>query len=163
MTQAHGASVSNCLAAAVFQSLLLSVGGVKHRSAAQLSVLARHGRRHEQRRFLRLRDEHLWKVFPLLVAPIALLVIVTAILPWVGAPPVPRWVFIGALAWRSVMVASTLLIQIPIQLELNRSGFERTLLDHLIWSDLLFRNLPSLAEGAFVLIGLWRVVASRSS
>jgi len=111
--------------------------------------------------FIRLREEHLWKVFPLLVAPIVLLVIVTAVLAWAGAPPIPRWVFVGALACQSVMVASTVLIQIPIQFELNRSGFDPALIDRLIWTDILLRKLPSLAEGVFVLSALWIVVARR--
>ncbi len=113
--------------------------------------------------FIRLRDDHLWKVFPLLVAPIVLLVIVTAILAWAGAPPVPRWVFVGALACQSIMVASTVLIQIPIQFELNRSGFDAALLDRLIWTDLLLRKLPSLVEAAFVLFGLWAVITRRNA
>lgn len=113
--------------------------------------------------FIRLRDEHLWKVFPLLVAPIALLVIVTAVLAWTGAPPVPRWVFIGALACQSVMVASTILIQIPIQFELTRSGFDAALLDRLILTDLLLRKLPSLVEAIFVLFGSWAVITRRTA
>lgn len=113
--------------------------------------------------FIRLRDEHLWKVFPLLVAPIALLVIVTAILAWTGAPPVPRWVFVGALACQSIMVASTVLIQIPIQFELTRSGFDAALIDRLIWTDLVLRKLPSVAEAGFILIGLWAVITRRNA
>lgn len=113
--------------------------------------------------FIRLRDEHLWKVFPLLVAPIALLVIVTAILAWTGAPPVPRWVFVGALACQSIMVASTVFIQIPIQFELTRSGFDVALIDRLIWTDLVLRKLPSVAEAGFILIGLWAVITRRNA
>jgi hypothetical protein len=111
--------------------------------------------------FIALRSDHLWKIYPLLVAPVCILVIVTAVLAWSGAPPVPRWVFVGALACQLIMVGSTALIQIPIQIELSQSGFDRALLDRLISTDLMFRKLPSLAEGAFVLCGLWIAITRR--
>ena len=60
--------------------------------------------------FIELRQDHLWKVFPLLVVPLAALLIVTALLAWRGSPPVPRWMFVGALACQLVNVASTIVI-----------------------------------------------------
>lgn len=112
--------------------------------------------------FMRLRVDHLDKVFPLLVIPVGLMVVVTATLAIVGAPPVPRSIFIGDLALQFVAAVSTVLIQFPIQVQLTRTGFDAAALDRLITTDLWFRRLPSAGEGVLVLIGLWRVVARRS-
>ena len=109
--------------------------------------------------FMRLREDHMWKVFPLLVLPVVTLPIVTAMLAVTGAPPVPRWVFAGALTLQLVAVLSTILIQFPIQVQLTQTGFDAAALDRLIVTDLWFRKIPSLVEGVFVLIALWRVIA----
>lgn len=113
--------------------------------------------------FINLRTEHVWKIFPIMVAPIGLLLIVTASLAIVGAPPVPRWVFAGALALQLVAIISTLTIQLPIQMHLNTAGYDAVAIKRLISTDLLFRKLPSLIEGALVVFGLWRVISSASA
>jgi hypothetical protein len=113
--------------------------------------------------FIQLRAEHIWKIFPIMVAPIGLLLLVTAALSLLGAPPVPRWVFVGALTLQLVAVASTLAIQLPIQMQLDTEGYDAAALDRLITTDLLFRKLPSLLEGILVMLGLWQIVQSGRS
>jgi len=109
--------------------------------------------------FMSLRSEHLWKVFPLLVIPFASLIVVTALLAIMGTAAVPRWVFAGGLVLQLIAALSTILIQIPIQVQLTRTGFDMAALDRLLVTDLWLRKLPSLGEGVFVLIALWRVIA----
>lgn len=110
--------------------------------------------------FIQLRTEHVWKIVPIMVAPIGLLLIVTAALAGLGAPPVPRWTFLGALVLQLVAVASTLAIQLPIQMQLDTSGYDAAAIDRLISTDLQFRKFPSLIEGVFVLFALWRVITT---
>lgn len=111
--------------------------------------------------FMSLRREHLWKIFPLLVFPMLLLVLVTGALAVRGAPPVPRWVFIIALVCQLINLGSTAFIQVPIQLQLTGSGFNAALLDRLISTDLLFRKLPSVPEAILATYGLWSILSSR--
>ncbi|MBA2466455.1 MAG: hypothetical protein H0V46_02475 [Sphingomonas sp.] len=114
--------------------------------------------------FIQLRTDQVWKIVPIMVAPIGLLVLVTGALALAGAPPVPRWVFIGALVLQLVAVVSTLTIQLPIQMQLDTSGYDAAALKRLISTDLLFRKLPSVIEAVFVGLGLWRVIqAARSA
>lgn len=110
--------------------------------------------------FIQLRTEHVWKIVPIMVAPIGLLVLVTGALSVLGAPPVPRWAFLCALVLQLVAMASTLAIQLPIQMQLDTSGYDAAAIDRLISTDLLFRKLPSVIEGAFVLLALWRVITT---
>jgi hypothetical protein len=110
--------------------------------------------------FIQLRADHIWKIFPIMVAPIGLLVLVTAALSAMGAPPVPRWVFLGALVLQAIAVVSTLAIQLPIQLRLDTQGYDAAAIDRLIATDLLFRKLPGLIEGVLVVFALWKVIAA---
>lgn len=108
--------------------------------------------------FIQLRADHLWKIFPIMVAPIGLLVVVTAVLASTGAQPVPRWAFVGALCFQLVAVVSTVAIQLPIQLQLSAVGYDAASLERLIATDLWFRKLPSVIEGGFVLVAFWKVI-----
>ena len=110
--------------------------------------------------FIQLRADHIWKIFPILVLPIGLLFLVTAALAVVGAPPVPRWVFIGAVVLQLVAVISTITIQLPIQTQLDTSGYDPGAIDRLIRTDLLFRKLPSLLATILAVLALWRVIGA---
>ena len=112
--------------------------------------------------FMSLREQHLWKIFPLLVIPMLLLVLVTIALAVRGSPPVPRWIFIGALVCQLINLGSTALIQVPIQFQLTGSGFDAALLDRLISTDMLFRKLPSIIEAVLATFGLWLILSQRS-
>ena len=110
--------------------------------------------------FIHLRTEHLWKIFPIMVAPIGVLVVVTAVLAWTGAQPVPRWAFVGALCVQLIAVVSTVAIQLPIQAQLSGTGYDAAALERLIRTDLWFRKLPSVIEGGSVLVSFWKVVSA---
>ena len=114
--------------------------------------------------FIQLRTDQVWKIVPIMVAPFGLLVLITSALALLGAPPVPRWVFIGAFALQLVAGVSTVTVQVPIQLQLDTSGYDAAALERLISTDLLFRKLPSMIEGIFVILGLWHIIrAARSA
>lgn len=110
--------------------------------------------------FIKLRKDHIWKIYVLLVAPIILLFLVTVALTALGSARIPRWVFMGALACQLVALISTLVIQLPIQKRLDRDGFEQAALSRLIATDRWLRKLPSLIECVLVSIGLWIVITS---
>ena len=108
--------------------------------------------------FIRLRELHLWKVYPLLVLPFGLEIIAATVLLRLGHPAVPRWMFVAIVALLLVAFLSTVFIQIPIQNQHTRSGYDRPGFDRLIATDLWLRKVPSLAEGLLAIRVLWRVI-----
>lgn len=110
--------------------------------------------------FIQLRSDHIWKIFLLIVAPAGISILVTAALAVMGAPPVPRWVFIGALLFQLIAIASTIAIQLPIQQQLDTTGYDAAAIERLISTDLLLRKLPGLIQGIFVVVAMWRVIIS---
>ncbi len=110
--------------------------------------------------FIRLRADHVWKVFLILLAPALVLVAVTLALTILGARPVPRWVFGGALACQLAALGATFAVQLPIQRQLDTTGFDAAAIERLIATDLLMRKLPSAIEGLFVLAALWTLIAA---
>ena len=107
--------------------------------------------------WIRLREGPFARIFPLLVIPFALSVIATITLVFLKPPLIPRWVLLVILGLQTVIVASTILVQVPIQLQLN-SGFDRAAATRLITTDFWLRKVPLQLEGAFVLYAPWRVV-----
>jgi len=107
--------------------------------------------------WIRLREGPFARIFPLLVIPFAQSVVATIVLVSLKPPFIRRWLLLVILGLQAVIVASTILVQVPIQLQLN-SGFDRAAAIRLISTDFWLRKLPLQVEGAFVLYALWRVV-----
>jgi hypothetical protein len=107
--------------------------------------------------WIRLRAGPFAKVFPLLVVPFALSIVATIALVFLKPRFIPRWVLLVILGLQAVIATSTVLVQVPIQIQLN-SGFDRAATIRLISTDFWLRKVPLQVEGAFVLYALWRVV-----
>ena len=107
--------------------------------------------------WIRLREGPFARIFPLLVIPFPQSVVATIVLVSLKPPFIRRWLLLVILGLQAVIVASTILVQVPIQLQLN-SGFDRAAAIRLISTDFWLRKLPLQVEGAFVLYALWRVV-----
>jgi hypothetical protein len=106
--------------------------------------------------FKATRAEHTWRIFPLLVIPLALRAPVTlALLAWRPAF-VPAWAVQVALAAQFLGWLSSGTIQIPIQTALTERGYSDELFARLIVTDLWFRVFPALCEAAVGLFLLGR-------
>jgi hypothetical protein len=105
------------------------------------------GARMSNEDFMATRREHTWRVFPLLVIPLALRVPATLALLWWRPRFVPRWAVLAALAVQVVGWASSGIIQIPIQVALTERGFSDDLFARLIVTDLWLRAVPFVCEG----------------
>lgn len=116
------------------------------------------GARMSNEDFMLTRREHTWRIFPLLVIPLALRVPVALALLWRRPSFVPRWAVLVGLTMQAVGWASSLLIQIPIQFALTDNGFSDELFARLIVTDLWFRVLPLACEVAVGLLILRRLV-----
>jgi len=112
-----------------------------------------------QESFKKLRADHLWKIVPLLVAPFIAEIVVTAVVVFVLPAFIPLLTVLAILALQLVGAASTVLIQVPIQIRHNRQGYDRPSFDRLIQTDFWLRKVPSFVQAALTLYVLWLVVA----
>ena len=108
--------------------------------------------------YLTLRQLIMQRVVPLLIVPFVLTIAVTIALALHGSRLVPRSLLLAILALQAVIAISTLAIQAPIQLQLNREGHDLAAATRLIVTDFWLRKVPLQIEAALVLAALWRVV-----
>ncbi len=116
------------------------------------------GARMDNADFIFTRREHTWRIFPLLVIPLAARVPATiALLLW-GPAFVPRKAVVAALALQLVGWTSSGFIQIPIQLALTDRGFSDGLFARLIVTDRWLRVLPFVVEVSIGMLLLRQLV-----
>lgn len=77
-----------------------------------------------------------------LIVPLVLATVFNVLLLWRRPAAIPAWATWTTLALQVVMWVSTVLIQIPIQLQLGSGGHSAELLQRLIATDLLYRKVP---------------------
>ncbi len=108
--------------------------------------------------FIRLRADHGWKIFPLLVVPLLLLFIVTIALVFLAPVWLPRWTLLVVLAIELLYMAVTIFLEIPIHRSHETLGYDLALFDRLIAIDIWLRKLPRLIEAPCVVYLLWRAL-----
>src|SRR5262245_7377737 len=108
--------------------------------------------------FIKLRANHGWKVFPLLVVPLTLLQIVTIALVVLAPSWLPRRALYVVLAVELLYMAVTIFLEIPIHRSHDARGYDVALFDRLIAIDIWLRKLPRLIEAPFVTYLLWRTI-----
>ncbi len=96
--------------------------------------------------FIAVRQIHQWRIFPLLVIPLALRVPVSIALLWWRPGFIRVWMLGAILALQLIGWTSSFQIQIPIQLALTNQGFSNELFARLITTDLWWRVLPFVCE-----------------
>lgn len=79
-----------------------------------------------------------------LVIPIAITLILTALLVWKRPVQIPSWAIWLALALQATAAVSTVVVQIPIQMRLSGEGLSIELIDHLIVTNFWMRRVPTL-------------------
>jgi hypothetical protein len=108
--------------------------------------------------FIRLRADHGWKVFPLLVVPLTLLQITAVALVFLAPSWLPRWALFVILAIELLYMAVTIFLEIPIHRSHDTRGYDLALFDRLIAIDVWLRKIPRLIEAPIVTYLLWRTV-----
>jgi len=108
--------------------------------------------------FIQLRANHVAKIFPLVVIPFFLALAVTISLVFAAPAFIPRWQLLVVAGLHTAIALSTILLQIPIQAQLSRTGYDAAAFDRLIMTDVVLRKIPAAGEAVFVLLILWRVV-----
>jgi hypothetical protein len=79
----------------------------------------------------------------LLIVPLVASTALNVLLLWYRPAQVPRLAVWATLVLQAVAWTSAVLVQIPIQMSLGQHGYSRELIERLIWTDLLYRRVPS--------------------
>ena len=108
--------------------------------------------------FIKLRADHGWKVFPLLVVPLTLLQLAIIALVFLGPAWLPPRALYAVLGIELLYMAVTIFLEIPIHRSHDTRGYDLALFDRLIAIDIWLRKLPRLIEAPFVTYLLWRAI-----
>ncbi len=96
-------------------------------------------------------------VVRVMLIPIALYFVSSpALLVWTP-PELTRKALTASVMLQAIAIASSIIVQVPIQMQLRQLGPVDALLDRLIWTDLVLRKAP-LALNA----GLWLSMLGRT-
>lgn len=95
-------------------------------------------------------------VLTFLVAPLLLGTVFTILLLWFRPAAIPIWAVWVAIALQAIVWASTVAIQIPIQIQLSADGLSVALIERLIETNFWLRRVPYAACA-----GLYLWMASR--
>ncbi len=98
-------------------------------------------------------------IIPLFVVPVFLSYIPQILLFWFRPMTIPKWLVWLALLFNLIALISTITIQIPIQIELDKR-FSLELIERLISTDMIYRKIPMLLMATVNFIMLYKVVKS---
>lgn len=96
-------------------------------------------------------------IIPLFVVFFFLSFIPQVLLFWFRPGVIPRWLVWLALLFNLITLVSTITIQIPIQVELDKI-FSLELIDRLISTDFMYRRIPMFLLAIINFIMLYKVV-----
>lgn len=96
-------------------------------------------------------------IIPLFVVFFFLSFIPQILLFWFRPMVIPKWLVWLALLFNFITLVSTITIQIPIQVELDKK-FSLELIERLISTDFLYRRIPMLLLAAVNFMMLYKVV-----
>ncbi len=96
-------------------------------------------------------------IIPLFVIFFFLSFIPQILLFWFRPLSIPKWLIWLALFFNLITLVSTIIIQIPIQVELDKK-FSLELIDRLISTDFLYRRIPMIFLAIINFIMLYKVV-----
>lgn len=96
-------------------------------------------------------------IIPLFVVFFFLSFIPQILLFWFRPLAIPKWLVVLALFFNLITLVSTIIIQIPIQVELDKR-FSLDLIERLISTDFIYRRMPMLFLAIINFIMLYKVV-----
>ena len=101
-------------------------------------------------------------IIPLFVVFFFLTFIPQILLFWFRPVFIPKWLILLALFFNITSLASTIIIQIPIQTELDKR-FSLELIERLIATDMIYRRVPMFLMAITNFIMLYKVVSHSSN
>jgi len=100
-------------------------------------------------------------VLTFLVAPLLLGTVFTILLLWFRPAAIPIWAVWVAIALQAIVWASTVAIQLPIQIQLSADGLSVALIERLIETNFWLRRVPYAACAGLYLWMASRVMRAR--
>ena len=101
------------------------------------------------------------RVLTFLVAPLLLGTVFTALMLWSRPAGIPAWAVWAALAAQGIVWASTVTIQVPIQIQLSDRGLSVELIERLISTNFWLRRIPyGVCAGLFLWMAAQAIAAS---
>jgi uncharacterized BrkB/YihY/UPF0761 family membrane protein len=107
--------------------------------------------------FLKFHQADNTHIIPVFVIFFFLSFIPQILLFWFRPAVIPKWMIWLALLFNLIMLISSIIIQIPIQMELDKT-FSMELIERLISTDLTFRVIPMILLAIINFIMLYKVV-----
>jgi uncharacterized BrkB/YihY/UPF0761 family membrane protein len=101
-------------------------------------------------------------IIPLFVVFFFLSFIPQVLLFWFRPTVIPMWLVLLALFFNLITLISTITIQIPIQIELDKK-FSLELIERLISTDFIYRRIPMILLAIINFIMLYKVVKHSSN
>ena len=87
-----------------------------------------------------------------MVIPTLITTLLTSFLLWFRPAPIPQWAIWLAVVLQLIIWASTVAIQLPIQMQLSRDGLSLPLINGLIFTNWWLRKVPQIINA---LLFLW--------
>ena len=87
-----------------------------------------------------------------MVIPMLITTLLTSFLLWFRPAPIPQWAIWLAVVLQLIIWASTVAIQLPIQMQLSRDGLSLPLINGLIFTNWWLRKVPQIINA---LLFLW--------
>jgi uncharacterized BrkB/YihY/UPF0761 family membrane protein len=95
-----------------------------------------------------------------MVIPLLLSTVMNIALFWSRPPAISRWSVWATLLLALFIWVASILVQIPIQTQLDESGFSREAIEKLIETDLFFRTVPGYLRLA---LSCWMLLQAMQS
>jgi hypothetical protein len=97
-----------------------------------------------------------------MVIPMVIGTLFTALLLWFRPAAIPAWAIWVALMLQLINWASTVVIQVPIQIQLSNEGLSLSLIDRLIFTNFWFRKIPQIINAALFLWLMWLMLRPKT-
>ena len=98
------------------------------------------------------------QIIPVFVIAFFLSFIPQILLFWFRPLVIPKWMILVAFALNLIMLISSITIQIPIQIELDKM-FSASLIGQLIETDLKYRVIPMILQAIINFMMLFKVIS----
>jgi hypothetical protein len=111
--------------------------------------------------FLKVREAHYWKIYPLAVYPGTVAGALNVALLFFRPTGVSVWLTAMVLALGLVVGVATIAVEIPYQDILDAKGYDRAAIEALIRTDMMYRKVPGVAAMVLVGVMLWQALRGR--
>jgi hypothetical protein len=111
--------------------------------------------------FLKLREAHYWKIYPLAVYPGMLAGPLSIALFFFRPAGVSVWLTAAVFVLSLAVGVATFAVEIPYQDVLDAEGYDRAAIEGLIRTDFIYRKIPGVTAMVLVAVMMWQALRRR--